>query len=274
MKLLNGSELASYIKVRQAKQVRRLKQSDKIQPKLLIVKSNTAGSVIDTYVRMKQAYAVDIGILVEVISCDDHDMPSRIERANLDQSVQAIVVQLPLADPSLTQTIVDTISPAKDVDGLGKDAAYISATAEAIDWLLSGYGVELRDKKITLVGRGKLVGAPLEKAWRQRDLDVTVIERSTPEPASILRASDVIISAAGSAHILKSSDVKHGAIVVDAGTVSEDGKILGDASPELYDRRDLTITPQKGGVGPLTIVMMFDHVIRACMELARNQARD
>lgn len=265
MKLLNGSELASYIKVRQAKQVRRLKQADQIQPKLLIIKSVSAGPVIDTYVRMKQVYADDIGVIVEVATCTDDEMTGRIAIANNDESIQAIVVQLPLDDTSRTQEIVDTIAPEKDVDGLGKDAKYISATAEAIDWLLSGYGVELKEKSITLVGQGKLVGVPLKKLWIDRGLDVAVIEKDTLNPSEILRNSDVVVSAAGSAHLLKSDDIKQGAVVVDAGTVSEDGKILGDASPELYDRHDLIITPQKGGVGPLTIVMMFDHVIRACV---------
>lgn len=273
MKLLSGAELAGYIKERQAKQVRRLKQTDKIQPKLMIIKSISAGPVIDTYVRMKQAYANDLGIEVEVVSCEDDDMKAHIERGNSDDSVQAIVVQLPIADPSKTQDIVDTIAPEKDVDGLGTRADYISATAEAIDWLLSGYGVELKDKKIAILGRGKLVGAPLAGMWSKRGLDVTVIDKDTPNPAATLVTSDVIVSATGSAHLLKSKDVKQGAIVVDAGTVSEDGKILGDASPELYERDDLKITPQKGGVGPLTIVMMFDHVIRACFTLVekRNQ---
>ncbi len=264
MKLLDGAELASYIKVRQAKQVRRLKQTDHIQPKLLILKTTMAGSVIDTYVRMKQRYAEDIGVTVDVITCADDEMVEHIHRANTDDTIQGIVVQLPLENIAKTQTIVDSIAPEKDVDGLGENADYISATAEAIDWLLAGHGVELGGKKITLIGRGKLVGAPLETLWRQRGLDVSVITRETDQTTDMLRATDVIISAAGSAHIVRSADVAHGAVVVDAGTVSEDGKIVGDVHPEVYERRDVTITPQRGGVGPLTIVMMFDHVIRAC----------
>lgn len=271
MKLLSGSELASYIKVRQAKQVRRLKQADKINPRLLILKSTAAGPVINTYVRLKQAYAADIGIAVDVVTCDDSEMPAEIDRANADASIQAVVVQLPLADPSQTPAIVDRIHPDKDVDGLGVNANYISATAEAIDWLLSGYGIELAGKKIVILGRGKLVGAPLERLWRQRGLDVVVVDKQSSRSGELLRASDIVVSATGSAHLLKSDDIKPGAVVVDAGTSSEEGKILGDASPELYQRDDLVITPVKGGVGPLTIVMMFDHVIRACFSLAEDR---
>lgn len=262
-KSLNGTELADFIKVRQAKQVRRLRQSDKVVPKLLIIKSSRADEVINTYVRMKQRYAEDILVDVEVATCQQSEMAARIEQANLDDSIHGIVVQLPLEDASETEQIVGQIAPKKDVDGLGPKADYISATAEAIDWLLSGYGVDLTDKKICLYGHGKLVGAPLEKLWRNQGLDVTVVDRYTSNPSSILQSSDVIVSATGQAHILKSDDVVTGAIVVDAGTVSEDGKIVGDVHPELYQRQDLTITPPKGGVGPLTIVLMFDHVIQA-----------
>lgn len=267
-KLLNGSELASFIKVRQAKQVRRLRQADKIIPKLVIVKSINADTVIDTYVQMKQRYAEDILIDVEVISSDQSAMISHIERANQDTSVHGIVVQLPLDDKSETEDIVGRIAPEKDVDGLGEKAKYISATAEAVDWLLSGFGVELRDKNITLLGHGKLVGAPLQKLWSQQGHNVRTVDLETENPRQILRSSDVIVSATGQAYILKSDDVAPKAVVVDAGTVSEDGKIVGDVDPELYDRPDLTITPQKGGVGPLTIVLMFDHVIQAAAAAA------
>lgn len=267
-KLLNGSELASFIKVRQAKQVRRLRQSDKIIPKLVIIKSQNADEVINTYVRMKQRYAEDILVDVEVVTCQQAEMIDRIEQANSDGTVHGIVVQLPLDDKSATEEVVSHIAPAKDVDGLGQQAAYISATAEAIDWLLSGFGVDLRDKTITLLGRGKLVGAPLEKLWGGQGHKVQTISLSTENPSELLQKSDVIVSATGQAYILKSSDVPQKAVVVDAGTVSEDGKIVGDIDPELYNRKDLTITPQKGGVGPLTIVLMFDHVIQAANAIA------
>lgn len=260
---LNGAELADFIKVRQAKQVRRLRQADGISPKLVIIQSLDADEVINTYVRMKQRYARDILIDVEVIACQQSEMISYIQKANQDDSVHGIVVQLPLDDTAETEAIVEHIDPKKDVDGLGPKANFVSATAEAIDWLLSGYGVDVKSKKIALLGRGKLVGAPLEKLWQSRGYDVRVINLSTENPAEILKSSDLIVSATGQAHLLKSADVSTGAVVVDAGTVSEDGKIVGDIDPELYDRRDLTITPQKGGVGPLTIVLMFDHVIQA-----------
>lgn len=264
-KLLNGKELAGFIKQRQAKQVRMLRQAHKIIPKLVIIQGEKASDVISTYVRMKQRYASDILIETEVVSMPQTELPAYIDKANRDSTVHGIVLQLPLDEPSQTESIVNLIAPEKDVDGLGERAHFISATAEAIDWLLSGYGVELAGKKISLLGRGKLVGRPLEKLWKARGYNLKVLDRSSTDIDATLADSQVIVSATGVARILNNQNVPHGITVVDAGTVSEDGKIVGDAADELQVRRDLTITPPKGGVGPLTIVLMFDHVIQAAL---------
>ena len=269
-KLLNGTELAAFIKQRQLRQVRMLRQAHGIQPKLVIIQSVDAGTVIQTYVRMKQAYARDIEIETEVITCTVDEMPASIAKVNADDNVQAIVVQLPIGDPETTENIVSFVEPAKDVDGLGPDSQFISATAEAIDWLLSGYSIDLTPKKIALLGRGKLVGAPLEKLWLSQGLDVTTLDRNSEDIDDVLSSSDVIVSATGKAGILHDGNVPKGAIVVDAGTAAEDGVLVGDSDPKLQVRQDLIITPPKGGVGPLTVCVMFDHVIRACLARIPN----
>lgn len=264
-KLLNGGELAGFVKQRQAKQVRMLRQAHGIIPRLRIIMSDQASPVITTYVRMKEQYGADILIETDVQVCKQADMPAAIAEANNDDSVQAIIVQLPLENPDETDTIVDQIAPEKDVDGLGANAHFVSATAEAIDWLLAGYSVTLGDKKITLLGNGKLVGKPLAKMWRDAGHDVTVLDQSSEAIDDVLMASQLIVSATGQTRILHDGNVPKNAIVVDAGTVSEDGQIVGDTAPELQVRRDLIITPPKGGVGPLTVVLLFDHVIQACL---------
>ena len=269
-KLLNGSELAGYIKERQAKQVRMLRQAHKILPKVVIVKSSKASAVIESYVRLKAEYASDILIEFEQIACDQTAMLTEIERLNNDATVHGIVVQLPLDNPEQTDEIVDAIAPEKDIDGLGKNSNYISATAEAIDWLLTGYGVELASKKIVIAGRGRLVGKPLIELWTERGLDITTLDKQTENPDELLRLADVIITATGQPRLVHGKNVATGAVVVDAGTASEDGKIVGDIDPTLVERDDLTITPIKGGVGPLTIVLLFDHVIRAALATIEN----
>jgi methylenetetrahydrofolate dehydrogenase (NADP+)/methenyltetrahydrofolate cyclohydrolase len=262
-KLLNGSELVGYIKERQAAQVRALRQASRVFPRLMIVKSKGASSVIDTYVRMKGRYGDDILIETVVETLSEAEMPAAIKRFNEDVAIHGIIVQLPLDDTSKTDEIVDLIAPQKDVDGLGKASQFDSATAMAINWLLAGYAIDLREKKIAIVGNGRLVGAPLARIWHQSGYDVTVIDSKHKDVAGTLRASNVIVTATGVPHLITADMVAIGATVVDAGTASEDGVIFGDVDSSVRERDDIQITPEKGGVGPLTIAALFDNVIRA-----------
>lgn len=271
-KLLNGSELAGFIKERQAKQVRALRQAERVLPKLVIIKSTAASPVIDAYIRMKRRYGDDILIETVVETLDESEMTAAIERLNADTAVHGIIVQLPLKDPRLTDEIVNVVAPEKDVDGLGKEAIFTSATAEAIDWLLAGYAVDLAAKKIVIVGNGRLVGAPLAKLWRGNGLDVTVLDDQSGDIAAVVRESDIVVSATGVPRLIAADMLAHKAVVVDAGTASENGVIVGDVDPVVYsDRDDITITPTKGGVGPLTIATLFDHVITAARRVAEQK---
>ncbi len=267
-KELNGLELQGFIKERQLRQVRNLRQEHKIIPKLLIIKSPAASPVIDTYVRMKTRYAEDIMVEVVVETVAEVDIKGRIVQANLDSSIQGIIVQLPLENSSQTNEICNTIDSKKDVDGLGESAMYPSATAQAIDWLLAGYNIELEGKHIAVVGSGKLVGNPLGQMWKRRGLLVTILDDTSTNVSEVLQASDVVVSATGVPRLIKSGQVKQGAVVVDAGTASENGAIVGDVDPEVRKRHDVTITPVKGGVGPLTYTVLFDHLIEACLRQA------
>ena len=267
-KILNGRDLADFIKERQAHQVRGLIQHDHVRPKLAIIQT-IDNPVIDTYVRLKKAYGADILIDVDVHKIPQSEAIALVARLNQDDTVHGIIIQLPLENPAETSQIVDAVDPAKDVDGLGAGAILDPATPMAINWLLAGYNVELRGKNIVIVGNGRLVGAPLARMWRNSNLAVTVLDSSSNDPEQI-KDADVIVAATGVPGLIKRDDVKTGAVVIDAGTASEQGKIVGDVDPELRDRSDITITPEKGGVGPLTITALFDNVIRA----ARSTVKD
>ena len=270
-KFLDGSELVGYIKERQARQVRGLRQAWNVFPRLVIVKSPGASEVITTYVRLKQKYGEDILIQTDVETVDDASMVAAIDRLNADETVHGIIVQLPLDDLSLTDEVVNRIAPEKDVDGLGQNATFDSATALAINWLLAGYAVVLENKKIAIVGNGRLVGKPLAKMWMNSGYDVTVLTKKSADIASILRESAVIVTATGVPHLITPTMLSIGAVVVDAGTASEDGFIVGDIDESVRERDDLTITPEKGGVGPLTVAALFDNVINAALATAKKQ---
>lgn len=269
MKMLNGKELAEFIKERQAHEVRSLRQAGGVVPRLAIVQC-IDDPVINTYVRLKKRYGADIQAEVDHHQVDQSEIANLLQKLNSDPSIHGIIVQLPLVDPSQTDEIVNLVAPDKDVDALGKDATFDPATPMAIMWLLAGYNVDLRGKHILLIGRGKLVGAPLERMLMSSEYDVEVADRTTSDLASHTKEADVIITATGSPAILYSDMIKEGAVVVDAGVASEDGKTVGDVAADVYDRDDLTITPAKGGVGPLTVCALFDNVIRAARRVAEQ----
>ena len=269
MRELNGSELAGFIKERQAKQVRALRQAWHINPRLAIV-TDVENPVIETYMRLKQRYGADILIDVEIHRVPAGGALEVIQELNNRDGVQGIILQLPISNSDQTEELLESIREDKDVDGLRKKAIFQAATPTAISWLLAGYGVDLKGKKVAIVGRGRLVGAPLEKMWLKSGVDVTVFEKG--DDLSQLVNYDIIVSATGVPGLIKSQMIKTKAVVVDAGTASENGKIIGDVSEEVRQRNDVIITPKKGGVGPLTVSALFENVITACLKIA-NQSK-
>ncbi len=257
MKILNGKELAGFVKERQFHYVRSLQK----KPRLVIIRDSD-NPVIVKYVNLKKQYGEDIGVRGD----DDFVTPDKIKdailTANSDTDVNGIILQLPILEKEKTDELTALIAPEKDVDGLSGKGIFDSATATAINWLLGGYNIELANKKIAIVGRGKLVGAPLEKMWTNSGFDVTVFRHG--DDLSQLRDYDIIVSATGVPHLIKNEHVRGGSVIIDAGTASEDGVLVGDVDDEVRERTDLAaITPRIGGVGPLTVGCLFEHVINA-----------
>ena len=282
MKILNGRELAGFIKERQSHQVASLKSSG-ITPKLLILRDSD-DPVIMKYVNLKKRYGEDIGVDVIEFDADsfsrtcavttstqasepcndrrERAVREKVIQSNSDPNIHGIIIQLPLTDKAKTDELCNLITPEKDVDGLGQNAAYDSATATAILWLLAGYDIDLSRHKIALVGRGKLVGAPLYKMLTASSYDVTLFHRG--DDLTKLINFDIIISATGTPGLILDSYIKPGATIVDAGTASEGGVLKGDVADSVRARTDLSaITPTIGGVGPLTITCLFDHLLQS-----------
>ena len=287
-KVLSGRELAGFIKERQDHEVKMLR-SNKIRAKLVIVRDSN-NPVITKYVDLKRQYGEDIGIEVIDEFVDESDPAERLKKlhevvraAATDDTVSGIIVQLPLIDQDTTDEIVADIPAIKDVDGLSntysdlvehedglitidnpdtREHHFDSATATAILWLLAGHNIDVEGKRIAVVGRGKLVGKPLMSMWTKSGNTVHVFHRGSD--FSKLKDFDVIVTATGAPHLITNEMIRPGAVVVDAGTASEQGKLVGDISDEIRARNDLgAITPKVGGVGPLTINVLFENVIIA-----------
>ncbi|MBR6505540.1 bifunctional 5,10-methylenetetrahydrofolate dehydrogenase/5,10-methenyltetrahydrofolate cyclohydrolase [Candidatus Saccharibacteria bacterium] len=262
MKILNGKELAGFVKERQSHMVKTLKEAH-IQPTLLIIYDND-NPVIQKYIQLKNRYGEDIGVKVEIHRAESSDdIATTIEEANKNPNIHGIILQLPIKDQQKTDELTSKIAAEKDVDGLSNNAnAFDSATATAINWLLTGYNIPLEKSKIAIIGRGKLVGAPLFKMYQASNYNVTQFHKG--DDLSSLTNYDVIITATGVPNLITNEMIRPGTTIVDAGTASEKGVIKGDVSDEVRTRTDLTaITPIIGGVGPLTISCLFDHVIQS-----------
>lgn len=266
MKELNGRELAGYIKERQARMVAGMAR----KPRLLIIR-DSKNPVILKYVGLKKQYGEDIGVeVLDFWAKSSEEIRAKILAANEDAGIDGIIIQLPILDNNKVDDLVSLIAPEKDVDGLNLSTSdgerrFESATATAIHWLLTGYNVELAGKQIAIVGRGRLVGAPLERMWKNSGYDVTVFRRGSD--LNELVDFDVIVSATGVPHLITENMVSSGAVIVDAGTASEGGVLVGDVDEKVREREDLSaITPKIGGVGPLTVSCLFDHVITAAAE--------
>lgn len=260
MKLLNGLDIAEFVKERQAREARSIFQTDKIKPKLAII-ACVDNPVINIYIKLKSRYGQDIGVDVDIYRIKQSEIPAKLKDLNNDQTVNGIIIQLPIEDTAQTEELVNMVSPEKDVDALGTDAKFDPATPTAILWLLAGHNIDLRGKKVLLIGEGKLVGQPLRKMLTNSGVEVEVIKKETYALKAYVRDADVIISATGSPGLIDSDMIKPRSVVVDAGVASEDGRTVGDVSDDVYSREDISITPKKGGVGPLTVCALFENVI-------------
>ncbi len=261
-KSLNGAELASYIKERQAKVVRGLIQASKIQPKLAIIRTNP-DPVVDSYMRLKQNYGREVGVMVAVHTIEQAEAIDRIKELNNDETIHGIIVQIPLPDVAQTKKVLNTVIPAKDVDGLHDKTVFEPATPMAISWLLAGYNIELKGRKIVIVGSGKLVGAPLAKLWKAQGLDVATANKQTKKLADLTSTADIIVCATGEPGLIAKGMIMPDAVIVDAGVATDSNGLVGDVAPDVRELPGIIITPEKGGVGPLTVSALFENVIRA-----------
>lgn len=265
MKYLSGSNLVDYVSERQAKQVRALIQSKGIQPKLAIINTNPGNLPSQRYIKYKQTRAEELGIDLTIHNVDESSAVELIEELAKDDYTHGIILQLPLKDPNKTDSLVSLIPPEKDVDGMGKDSLVEPATAQAVLWLLTGYGIDLKGQNILVIGKGRLVGGPLIEMLEDQGFEPASIDEANTEEELLeaIQESDLIISAAGKAGLIKPEMLRDKQIIIDAGTSEGGGELKGDLSPKVYESKlNIKVTPTTGGLGPLTISCLFENLIQ------------
>ncbi len=194
-----------------------------------------------------------------------------------DESIDGILVQLPLPDHLDADEVVDSIDPAKDVDGLtpqnvGLLAAgrpgLVPCTPSGVIELLDHQGVDLNGAEAVIVGRSNLVGRPLFSLLLGRNATVTVAHSRTSDLASVCRRADVLVAAVGVAELIRADFVKPGATVIDVGMNRTDDGLRGDVAFDEVAEVAAAITPVPGGVGPMTIAMLLENTLHSARESA------
>lgn len=236
-----------------------------------------------SYVKMKHKDCEELGInsirkdLPGDIS--QEELEQVIDELNADDAVTGYIVQLPLPKHLNENAILERIDPAKDADGLhpvnlGKlvlnEEAPLPCTPNGCISLLRRFGVELDGAKTVVIGRGVTVGRPigLMLTRRSENSTVTLCHTGTKDLAAETRAADIIIAAAGKAHMLTADMVKEGAAVLDVGVSRVDGKLAGDVADDVWDKAGF-VSPNPGGVGPLTRAFLVYNVVERAEKLAQ-----
>lgn len=283
MELIDGKKLAGEIRADLKIKCNDLKQKG-INPKfaVIMVGNNKASQI---YVKNKSRAAEQVGIEFVEYLLDENikqkELIDQITILNNDKSIHGILLQSPIPDHLDINEAFRTIAPEKDVDGfnpvnVGKlclnQDTFVSCTPYGIMRMLDAYGIDLNGKNVVILGRSNIVGKPLIQCCLNKHATVTICHSKTEDIKKYTKDADVVMVAIGKAKFLTDDMIKDGAVVIDVGiNRNDDGKITGDVDFENVSKKTSYITPVPGGVGPMTIAMLMNNVIKAATESSLNK---
>ncbi len=275
-RLIDGKILAQTVRDRIAKDVAELRAKTGISPGLatILVGEDPASHL---YVKNKQKACDAAGIYV-----DDHKLPvsttqsellALLEKANQDDRIHGILVQLPLPKHIDSRVVLEAVSPMKDADGfhpynLGRlvegTPMFEACTPKGIIKMIESTGVAIEGKRAVVVGRSNIVGKPVALMLLHRHATVTVCHSRTRDLPAVCREAEILVVAIGKARFVTTDMVREGAVVIDVGTNRlPDGKFVGDVDFDPVRERAGWISPVPGGVGPMTITMLLDNTVES-----------
>jgi methylenetetrahydrofolate dehydrogenase (NADP+)/methenyltetrahydrofolate cyclohydrolase len=281
-KLLDGKKLAGEYLEKFKAQVAALKKRTGRAPKLCVVLvGDDPASLL--YDKKKMEAAREVGMDSELFrlgaDTEEKELLALIEKLNRDESASAILVQLPLPEHIGELKVLSAVDPAKDVDGfhplnqgrlaIGDETGLVPCTPLGIIRLLEKYDVEIDGARAAVISDSNIVGRPLWAMLLNRGATVATCHIGTKRLGEITRAADIIVSAAGKEDLIRASDVKPGAVVVDVAMIrdSKTGRLRGDADQGGVAQIARLMTPVPGGVGPMTVAMLIGNTIRAfCLQ--------
>jgi methylenetetrahydrofolate dehydrogenase (NADP+)/methenyltetrahydrofolate cyclohydrolase len=273
-KIIDGKKIAQGIKDSVREGVSDFRERYKKVPSLhVILIGNDPAS--EMYVRIKEKAAEEVGIKSvkhEFESITEKDLLGLIDKLNRDESVNGILVQLPLPKDVDDKSVLAAVDPEKDVDGfhalnMGSiftgDYRLVSCTAAGIIRMIESEGIDPEGKEAVIVGSSNVVGKPLAIMLVNKEATVTMCHIKTKNIPEKTRTADILVSATGVPKLIKAEMVKEGATVIDVGISKVDGKIVGDVDFENVKEKASRITPVPGGVGPMTVAMLMSNTLDA-----------
>ena len=275
MELINGKELAKKIREELKIEVNSLRKESIIPKLAVIMVGNDKAS--EVYVRNKSKACNEIGIEFEEFLLDSNieqeELIDLIKKLNNRKDVHGILLQSPIPEHLNIREAFDTIDYKKDVDGfnpvnigklaIGEDA-FVSCTPYGVIKMLEEYNIPIEGKRAVIIGRSNIVGKPLIQCLLNKNATVTICHSRTKNIAEITKEADILIAALGKPKFVKENMVKENAVVIDVGiNRNEEGKLVGDVDFENVSKKASYITPVPGGVGPMTIAMLMNNVVKA-----------
>lgn len=273
--ILDGKALAAEIRSEVKTQVAALAEKGVSTALAVILVGDDSASQV--YVRNKIKACADTGIrsleFRMPAETTQQQLLAKIAELNADESVDGILVQLPLPKQINADAVISAIDPAKDVDGFhvanagalvtGKQG-FVPCTPFGVMRLIEKSGVNPRGKSAVIVGRSNIVGKPMALLLLAADATVTIAHSRTPDLSAVTRNADILVAAVGRAKLIKADMVKPGAVVIDVGmNRDENGKLCGDVDFAEVKEIAGSITPVPGGVGPMTIAMLMQNTVLA-----------
>lgn len=276
--LINGKEISARVKAEVAKETEQLAELG-ITPGLavVIVGDDPASRV---YVNNKKKACEEVGFYSEEYALPaettQEELLELVEKLNNKCDIDGILVQLPLPKHLDEKTVIEAISPLKDVDAfhasnVGRimigDYKFLPCTPAGVMELIKSTGIEVSGKNCVVIGRSNIVGKPMAMLLLHQNGTVTVCHSKTQNLKEICSSADILVSAVGKAKFVTADMVKDGAVVIDVGmNRDENGKLCGDVDFAQVEPKASYITPVPGGVGPMTIAMLMRNTLTAAKE--------
>lgn len=275
MKLIDGKAIAGQIRAQLRDRVSAFKARGERAPCLavILVGDDPASQV---YVAHKEKACSDVGIVSTAFrlpaASGEEAIIELIDRLNKDQSIDGILIQLPLPAHISRERVVHKVCSAKDVDGLVPENQGLLAwnlpglrpcTPLGIIELIRASGCPISGKNAVVIGRSVLVGLPVAMLLLHENATVSVVHSKTKSPEDICRQADILVVAAGKAHLVDDTWIKPGAVVIDVGIHRVDGRLTGDVNFARAATVAGALTPVPGGVGPMTIAMLLANCVTA-----------